>query len=731
MSKLIGSGNYGCVYRPPVACKTPCIKDVCKTGIVKIMSDENAADEIAIDKMIGTIDPHNMHHYPVEHTCAVAHSLVDDCEHVFEPDKNNKNDENDKFHPVEKITGIFYRDGGITLREYATKKTLNTNFYLSIANLMNDVIMLNGSGMQHRDIRPENVVVRVTPEYTDTRLIDFGLAVKVEGDYHDEIYTNDYPYWPLECLVMSKPIEKLRTGLMGAAMQVNRRIDERDKFHRKYGLPEVISVNEVMGMIKKVTKESVVEAVLKGIDSYSFGILLAEVARAINLRSDKKEVDKSMANSMLTIAKVLADPNSVNRRRLPAMIKHYLYYLTKYCRDFKDPYYHLVNSAVTLKDERVLEKLVETARGLARSFILRDKHKKRLIKLTTDWNTGPRQYLYPSPLHALEYNFRDKTYSVKKRHLLGELYQTFATMETYLRMYTYNYMSDDSRWMCNIALSKGYHVKTFLIPYGADMSIELISQHLRSRIPVYYGKVMYENFDRDYTSGLMGIENFEAELQIPGAYVICGPVVGEYKGAERYSHAAERYAYVAHTWHANFESHNTSDYKLYHSSGRFDLARYQKRCLDMFTAIDRAAMVASEQTKKKARILLPRIGLGAYVSAVDARDLIEANARAIEQVWPTGRTDVELHLCEFDPSQKFRPLNSIAERKTDLFDIGNDTNVILVLVNAWDNRSYIGNGGSQDPTIDGFMVSGFGAGAKFPNSSYIHNHFISHITIMK
>lgn len=28
------------------------------------------------------------------------------------------------------------------------------------------------------------------------------------------------------------------------------------------------------------------------------------------------------------------------------------------------------------------------------------------------------------------------------------------------------------------------------------------------------------------------------------------------------------------------------------------------------------------------------------------------------------------------------------------------------LVNAWDPRSFIGNGGSQDYSIDGFMVSG-------------------------
>ncbi|KAK3252063.1 hypothetical protein CYMTET_38621 [Cymbomonas tetramitiformis] len=47
-----------------------------------------------------------------------------------------------------------------------------------------------------------------------------------------------------------------------------------------------------------------------------------------------------------------------------------------------------------------------------------------------------------------------------------------------------------------------------------------------------------------------------------------------------------------------------------------------------------------------------------------------------------------------------------------------------IVVNAWDNRSFIGNGGRHDHTIDGFVVANAGgANANFINDSYLHNHF--------
>jgi hypothetical protein len=47
------------------------------------------------------------------------------------------------------------------------------------------------------------------------------------------------------------------------------------------------------------------------------------------------------------------------------------------------------------------------------------------------------------------------------------------------------------------------------------------------------------------------------------------------------------------------------------------------------------------------------------------------------------------------------------------------------VVNAWDSFSYIGNGGSMDPTIDGKLISGAGDGSNLINTSYLHNPFFT------
>ena len=45
----------------------------------------------------------------------------------------------------------------------------------------------------------------------------------------------------------------------------------------------------------------------------------------------------------------------------------------------------------------------------------------------------------------------------------------------------------------------------------------------------------------------------------------------------------------------------------------------------------------------------------------------------------------------------------------------------LVLINAWDNVSFIGNGGHYDHTVDGMMVAGIPPNTSFRNTSYLHN----------
>ena len=61
----------------------------------------------------------------------------------------------------------------------------------------------------------------------------------------------------------------------------------------------------------------------------------------------------------------------------------------------------------------------------------------------------------------------------------------------------------------------------------------------------------------------------------------------------------------------------------------------------------------------------------------------------------------------------------------------------LLVVNAWDDRSFVGNGGSHDNTLDGWVVAGGTSGfhpddfkkkplgVNMVNSAYLHNIFFS------
>jgi len=50
---------------------------------------------------------------------------------------------------------------------------------------------------------------------------------------------------------------------------------------------------------------------------------------------------------------------------------------------------------------------------------------------------------------------------------------------------------------------------------------------------------------------------------------------------------------------------------------------------------------------------------------------------------------------------------------------------ILMLVNEWNSKSFIGNGLKHDDSINGFSVAGHGIGEELINSSYFHNPFLS------
>ena len=207
--------------------------------------------------------------------------------------------------------------------------------------------------------------------------------------------------------------------------------------------------------------------------------------------------------------------------------------------------------------------------------------------------------------------------------------------------------------------------------------------------------------------------------------------------------------YVAHTWGLNFESTTTDDYKKYiDTSGNLKRKEYAICVGRMIENILIAAQdKVTELNKDKIFLRICGIGLGYFASNAKLKDQIFMNEFYYKTfnalVNKPQFNKVNLDFC--DRSDKIKTYSfPISEKtriftgndKANLFDLGidnqYDANSIVMATNAWDNRSFIGNGGSTDPSVDGWMVAVRKPGPlvkdpnPYGNSSYLHNPFFGY-----
>ena len=225
-------------------------------------------------------------------------------------------------------------------------------------------------------------------------------------------------------------------------------------------------------------------------------------------------------------------------------------------------------------------------------------------------------------------------------------------------------------------------------------------------------------------------------------YAIAGPI-----NIMPYQNLSERKAWVIHLWGVNFESTETDDYQvLYRNSGELDIEKYFDRQLDIFKMILKSAFYAKEkENAEQVKIQMPMIGMGQFLKALTEPEqqacqllFFEALSEILKQY--KTHTNFIIKLCIFSPhefkSEYLRKLENLANQYSQLIiGLSKDGNIleninnydnknITCIVNAWDTRSFIGNGGSQDLTVDGFIVANAGNyNNQCRNTSYLHNSF--------
>ncbi len=292
-----------------------------------------------------------------------------------------------------------------------------------------------------------------------------------------------------------------------------------------------------------------------------------------------------------------------------------------------------------------------------------------------------------------------------------------------LSIYTFDFLNNKVKNIVKHAYSNGIYKDTFLIKSNSFSSDDNIKLSLKYRYPTYFGKIMYNYFDDSQLKKVLHYNTQDVNNKITGKidiesrYGICGPVEGiDNTGNIRSD------VWIIHVWGINLETTKTADYNYIVNNGKIIIQKYYERCLELYTTIREAAYNINKITDKKVKIIMPGVGQGAFLSSIQYKNTaINLHLEAIDNTFKKNN----IYTVYYTDINK--PLIKSGVTPWDnLFNIPktNDEEIVL-MVNAWDNRSFIGNGGSLDNSIDGYIVSGSGPGKNFLNSSYLHNVFFS------
>jgi serine/threonine protein kinase len=246
MSKIIGKGQSGYVYRPALACKHKLSDD---KYISKVMSEANALSELETYRNLGLykIDPDRKYYLGQPQECQPVDTSLLEASDVPKRVLN-------------------YRDGGKTIKEiirtitdkmkgqYKTQydaRASITRLLRELRNIFEAVAVLNSNGVYHCDINTNNIVYE--PGY-GMRLIDFGVSQRPPHYTHYESFRDSYWPWPIEMNLLNGK-DRLTVG-----------------DYRAYKMPEWVPIpsDRELARINSLSPEDIV----RGIDVWQLGCML-------------------------------------------------------------------------------------------------------------------------------------------------------------------------------------------------------------------------------------------------------------------------------------------------------------------------------------------------------------------------------------------------------------------------------------------------------------------------
>lgn len=159
----IGSGGFGCVYRPPIGCDNLPDRDRLVGKVLKY-GDPFVERELNGAELMDQIDPTGEFHTRMVHRCQIKPPT--DCQ--YEDEK-----------PAGKITEFIYEYGGVPIEDVIERVENNLVdrfwFYVGLEKFLEHLTRMAEMEVIHLDLRPINVMV--DSQY-NLRIIDFGNVIR-------------------------------------------------------------------------------------------------------------------------------------------------------------------------------------------------------------------------------------------------------------------------------------------------------------------------------------------------------------------------------------------------------------------------------------------------------------------------------------------------------------------------------------------------------------------------
>lgn len=327
-----------------------------------------------------------------------------------------------------------------------------------------------------------------------------------------------------------------------------------------------------------------------------------------------------------------------------------------------------------------------------------------------------------------------------------------ASLADALKVYTYDFLPNSSLAQLEAQWSNYAPrvMDSMRLVCSTDLDAEKIRQHLVSRVPVYFGKAATKHFDYKKYEDLTGRttdSNHMARLDIDARmrYGVLGwtPIIGN----SEFSPVTD--AWVLHTWGINTSDADV-DKKYVFQGVNLDIGKYFELQNSLVDIIKYSALeVVRASGKRGVSVRVGGLGLGDWAKGLNEEYLEMVRTKFLDKLqaiheahtnlefrfvdYPNGRilgcTDGAWKVVEHNED----PFGDNAARSHTSVVSRVPENFAYMVVNAWDNGSWIGNGGALDNTMDGWVVAGGSdhfhvsdltekpLGANFLNLSYFHN----------